>query len=65
MRFRVTDDSGAGVGGARIRVGRTHIRADGNGRANAFVVVRHPGAKRATVRSAGLRPGHAAFRAVR
>jgi hypothetical protein len=65
MRFRVTDGQGKGVGGARIRVGRTHIRADGNGRANAFVVVRHPGAKRATVRSNGFRPGHANFRAVR
>src|SRR4051812_37217845 len=65
MRFRVSDSAGNGVGGARIRIGRTHVRADGNGRANAFVVVKHAGAKRATVRSNGYRPGHADFRAVR
>jgi hypothetical protein len=65
MRFRVTDGSGKGVGGAQIRIGRTHMRADGNGRTNGFVVVKHPGAKRATVRSHGFRPGHAAFRAIR
>src|SRR4051794_22852719 len=64
MRFHVTGESGRGVGGARIRVGRTHIRADGNGRANAFIVVHSPGAKRATVRSNGFRPGHANFQAV-
>src|SRR3954452_12004477 len=64
MRFHVTGESGRGVGGARIRVGRTHIRADGNGRANAFIVVHSPGAKRATVRSNGFRPGHANFKAV-
>lgn len=65
MRFRVTDASGKGVGGARIRIGRTHLRADGNGRANGYVVVKRPGAKRATVRSSGYRPTHAGFRAVR
>src|SRR5204863_1940324 len=63
MRFRVTGESGRGVGGARIRVGRTHIRADGNGRANAFIVVHSPGTKLATVRSNGFRPTHATFRA--
>src|SRR4051794_700719 len=64
MRFRVSGASGKPVGGARIRIGRTHIRADGNGRANAFIVVHSPGAKRATVRSNGFRPGHANFQAV-
>ena len=65
MRFRVTDGSGKGVGGARIRVGRTHIRSDARGRASACVLVEHAGRKRATVRSDGFRPGHADFRAVR
>jgi hypothetical protein len=65
MRFRVTDGSGKGVGGAQIRIGRTHMRADGNGRSNGFIVVKHPGAKRAIVRSHGFRPGHADFRAIR
>jgi sugar lactone lactonase YvrE len=65
MRFRVTDSSGEGVGGARIRIGRIHIRADTGGHATAVVVVRHAGAKRATVRASGYRPGHADFRAMR
>jgi hypothetical protein len=65
IRFRVTGASGTAVSGARIRIGRTHIRAGRNGRANAVVVVRHPGAKRATVRADGFRPGHADFRATR
>jgi hypothetical protein len=30
-----------------------------------LVIVKHPGAKRATVRSHGFRPGHADFRAIR
>jgi sugar lactone lactonase YvrE len=64
MRFTVTTTDGRGVG-ARIRIGRTHIQTDPNGRASARIVVRHPGAKRATVRSDGFRPGHADFRAVR
>ena len=63
MRFRVTGESGKGVGGARIRIGRTHIRTDSSGRATATVVVHHRGVKRATVRSNGFRPAHATFRA--
>jgi sugar lactone lactonase YvrE len=65
IRFRVTDDSGNVVPAARIRVGRRYTPADANGRANVLVVVRHPGVKRATVRSDGFRPGHADFRAIR
>lgn len=65
MRFRVTGSSGAAVGGARIRVGRTHVRSDKRGRATAFVTIRHAGTKRATVRARGFRPTHAKFRAVR
>jgi sugar lactone lactonase YvrE len=65
MRFRVTDDAGEPVAGARIRVGRTHIRAGASGRVTASIIARFPGRKRATVRSAGYRPGHADFRAVR
>ncbi len=63
MRFRVTGAAGKAVAGARIRVGRTHLRAGKDGRAAARIVVRHRGSKRATVRSNGYRPGHAAFRA--
>jgi hypothetical protein len=64
MRFTVTATDGRPVA-ARIRIGRTHIRTDSNGRASARVLVKHAGAKRATVRSDGFRPGHADFRAVR
>jgi sugar lactone lactonase YvrE len=65
MTFKVTGQSGKGVGGARIRVGKTHVRSDKNGRASMTVVVQHAGSKRATVRSTGFRPGHASFRATR
>jgi hypothetical protein len=65
MRFEVTGESGKAVGGARIRVGRSHIRSGADGRASAVVLVKHAGAKRATVRSQGFHPGHADFRAVR
>jgi sugar lactone lactonase YvrE len=64
MRFTVTAADGRGVS-ARVRIGRTHIQTDANGRAAARVLVKHPGAKRATVRSGGYRPGHADFRAIR
>src|SRR3954454_2409404 len=63
MRFKVTGARGKPVGGARIRIGKTHVRSDSHGRASARVVIRHKGAKRATVRSQRLRPGHANFRA--
>ena len=63
MRFRVTDGDGTAIAGARVRVGRLHISTGVNGRASARVVVAHPGAKRATVRKPGFRPGHADFRA--
>jgi sugar lactone lactonase YvrE len=65
FRFKVTGESGKAVGGARIRVGRTHVRSDKRGRASMSVLIRHAGAKRATVRSNGFRPGHATFRAIR
>jgi hypothetical protein len=63
MRFEVRTSEGRHVA-ARIRIGRTHISTDANGRASARVLVKHPGAKRATVRSDGFRPAHADFRAV-
>jgi hypothetical protein len=63
MSFKVTGRAGKPVKGARIRVGRTHIRSDKSGRARATILVAHRGAKRATVRYAGFRPGHANFRA--
>jgi sugar lactone lactonase YvrE len=63
MRFKVTGQSGKTVGGARIRIGRTHIRSDPSGRASALILVHHAGTKRATVRSNGFRPSHATFRA--
>lgn len=65
MRFRVTDDEGTPIAGARVRVGRRHFRTGPDGRATASIVVQFAGAKRATVRSNGFRPGHADFRAVR
>jgi hypothetical protein len=65
MHFKVSGQSGKAVGGARIRVGRTHIRAGANGRATATIVIHAPGLKRATVRSNGFRPSHATFRATR
>ena len=64
MRFRVTGESGKAVGGANVRVGRTHIRTDSHGRATALILVRTRGVKRATVRSNGFRPNHATFRSV-
>src|SRR4051794_22341345 len=64
MRFKVTTTTGRPVAG-RIRIGRKHIATDSNGHATARVLVTHAGAKRATVRSQGFRPGHANFRAVR
>jgi sugar lactone lactonase YvrE len=65
LRFKVTGQSGKAVGGARIRVGKTHVRSNKAGRATMKVVIHHAGAKRATVRSSGFRPGHADFRATR
>jgi hypothetical protein len=65
MRFRVTDADGAAVAGARVRVGRRYFTTSANGRASARVLVAHAGAKRATVRKPGFRPGHGDFRAVR
>ena len=62
MRFQVTA-GGKGVAGARVRIGRVHVRTGAGGRATATVVVRHRGVKRATVRKAGMRPAHATFRA--
>ena len=64
MRFRVTAN-GKPVRNARVRIGRKHVRTNSSGRAQALVVVVHPGRKRATVRASGMRPGHAGFRAVR
>jgi sugar lactone lactonase YvrE len=64
MRFTVTTATGQAVAG-RIRVGRTHIETDANGKASVRVLVEHTGRKRATVRSDGFRPAHADFRAVR
>src|SRR4051795_381359 len=63
MRFKVTGESGKAVGGARIRIGRTHIRTGSNGRVSAAIIVHHRGVARATVRSSGFRPNHATFRA--
>jgi hypothetical protein len=65
LTFKVTAESGAAVGGARIRVGKTHVRSDDRGRAAMRVVVRHPGTKRASVLSTGFRSAHATFRARR
>jgi hypothetical protein len=65
MRFRASAASGKPVAGARIRIGRMHVRSGARGRASAVVVVAHPGAKHATVRAQGFRPAHADFRAVR
>jgi hypothetical protein len=53
------------VGGARIRVGKTHVRSDDRGRASMTIVIRHAGSKRASVLSTGFRPAHATFRARR
>src|SRR3954465_4986971 len=63
LGFKVPGAAGKPVGGARIRIGRTHVRSLPPFRAPARLVIRHKGAKRATVRSQGLRPGHANFRA--
>jgi sugar lactone lactonase YvrE len=65
MRFTVTGGGGRAVAGARVRVGRMHMTTGRSGRATAIVVVRRPGAKRATVRALGYRPAHANFRATR
>jgi sugar lactone lactonase YvrE len=65
LRFTVTGGGGRPVAGARVRVGRVHVTSGRSGRATAFVVVRRPGAKRATVRALGYRPTHANFRATR
>jgi sugar lactone lactonase YvrE len=64
ISFRVTGAKGKPVGGAHIRLSRTHIRADSRGRATVTIVLRQRGVKRATVRSNGFRPGHATFRVV-
>jgi len=53
------------LAGARVRVGRTHVTTDANGKAGARILVKHAGRKRATVRYDGFRPSHADFRAVR
>jgi hypothetical protein len=65
LSFKVTGASGAAIQGARIRVGRTHVRSDKRGRASMRIVIRRAGTKRATVRSDGFRPAHATFKAVR
>ncbi|MEA2493820.1 MAG: hypothetical protein QOJ29_1731 [Thermoleophilaceae bacterium] len=65
MRFKVTGQSGKAVGGARIRVGRTHVRSNSKGRAQATIVSNQLGTKRATVRSQGFAPGHAVFTVVK
>jgi hypothetical protein len=65
LSFTVTGATGKAVRGARIRVGKTHVRSDKRGRATMKVVIHHAGTKRATVRSAGSRPGHAVFSARR
>jgi len=48
-----------------VRVGRVHVTTGRGGHATASVVIRRPGAKRATVRAPGYRPSHANFRAIR
>ena len=63
LTFKVTAESGAAVGGARIRVGKTHVRSDDRGRASMTTVIRHAGTKRASVLSTGFRPGRATFQA--
>jgi sugar lactone lactonase YvrE len=65
LRFVVTNDSGMPLAGARVRVGRTHVTTDANGKAGARILVKHAGRKRATVRYDGFRPSHTSFRAVR
>jgi hypothetical protein len=64
MRFRVTSGSRA-VGGASIRVGKTHLRSGADGRAAAKIVIRTAGSHRATVRRQGYRPAHATLVATR
>src|SRR3954471_24115452 len=39
MRFKVSGRPGKAVAGARIRIGRTHLRSDAHGRASARVLV--------------------------
>src|SRR4051812_33342747 len=41
MRFKVTGAAGKAVSGARIRVGRTHMRSNAKGRASATITVHH------------------------
>jgi sugar lactone lactonase YvrE len=65
LTFKVKGASGKAVGGARIRVGKTHVRSNKSGSATMTVVIHHAGSKRATVRSDGFRPGHATFTARR
>ena len=64
LHFRVSS-AGAPVGGARIRVGRTHLRSDAHGRAEVALVVRHAGNHLVTARKSGYRPGHTVLHAVR
>jgi len=64
LRFRVTSD-GQRIGGARVRLGRRHLRSDSKGNASATVVVRRAGTHRATVRKNGYRPAHADLFATR
>jgi hypothetical protein len=58
LHFVVSSD-GVPVGGARVRVGRTHLRTDPGGRIVATVVIHHRGAHRVSARKQGYRPAHA------
>jgi sugar lactone lactonase YvrE len=62
MQFRATS-GGKPVGGARVRIGRRHLRTDAQGRVSAVVVVKTRGRHRASVRKQGYRPAHVDFRA--
>lgn len=64
LRFRVTA-GGKPVAGARVRIGRTHVRTNAAGRASATVVIRHAGRKRVTVRRSGYKPAHTTLIAAR
>jgi hypothetical protein len=64
LRFRVTS-GGRRIGGARVRVGKTHVRTAADGTARVTIVVKHPGPKRVSVRKNGYRPAGATLRATR
>jgi hypothetical protein len=63
--FKVTAESGAAVSGARVRIGKKHMRSDDRGRASMTAVIRHAGTKRASVLLAGYRSARATFQARR